>query len=242
MKEYNKICKKNDDLMKRVAKGEFNPTTTRVLHLTMNPVKQARKEYRLQVEGARSELITKLSEYNLIDEKGTGDTQLIQTTLIERLAMDTLLMIQILLNRLPSNINKTSITKNDSNSSSSSSSNSNSNSDITKLEIKLKRYQEVFTKLRSKYKEIVYLLTGWKINMDQVGNVTIEHMYATSENDRLAFKYDGTNEAMDLVNNAYSEKLAKTSDSFVVLSTTNSFPGFLATLTMDLLDQTTMGC
>ena len=177
VKEYNKLMKQKDALEVRVAKGEYNPATTRVLHLTMNPVKQARQEYREQVNIVRNELVNKLTALGMIDQEGS----VVTTSLVERQPMDNLEMMNILL-----------AVRQDGGNGGGGGGGGSSGEDkkVLALEKKLNRFQEVFKKLRQKYKDIVYLLTGWKINMDQVGNVHIGSVYAESEHDILHFKYN----------------------------------------------------
>ena len=210
VKEYNKLMKQKDALEVRVAKGEYNPATTRVLHLTMNPVKQARQEYREQVNVVRNELVNKLTALGMIDQEGS----VVTTSLVERQPMDNLEMMNILL-----------ALRQDGGSGGGGSGggggSSGEDKKVLALQKKLARFQEVFKKLRQKYKEIVYLLTGWKINMDQVGNVHVASVYAESEHDILHFKYAATTGSVELLSNTYSEKLnASDSDAIVVLTTT----------------------
>ena len=210
VKEYNKLMKQKDALEVRVAKGEYNPATTRVLHLTMNPVKQARQEYREQVNVVRNELVNKLTALGMIDQEGS----VVTTSLVERQPMDNLEMMNILL-----------ALRQDGGSGGSGGGggggSSGEDKKVLALQKKLARFQEVFKKLRQKYKEIVYLLTGWKINMDQVGNVHVASVYAESEHDILHFKYAATTGSVELLSNTYSEKLnASDSDAIVVLTTT----------------------
>jgi len=206
VKEYNKLMKQKDALEVRVAKGEYNPATTRVLHLTMNPVKQARQEYREQVNVVRNELVNKLTALGMIDQEGS----VVTTSLVERQPMDNLEMMNILL-----------ALRQDGGSGGGGGGSSGEDKKVLALQKKLARFQEVFKKLRQKYKEIVYLLTGWKINMDQVGNVHVASVYAESEHDILHFKYAATTGSVELLSNTYSEKLnASDSDAIVVLTTT----------------------
>ena len=138
----------------------------------------------------------------------------ITTSLVERQPMDNLEMMNILL-----------ALRQDGGSGGSGGGggggSSREDKKVLALQKKLARFQEVFKKLRQKYKEIVYLLTGWKINMDQVGNVHVASVYAESEHDILHFKYAATTGSVELLSNTYSEKLnASDSDAIVVLTTT----------------------
>ena len=116
------------------------------------------------------------------------ENSIITTTLVERQSVDTLTMLKMILARTG--------TGDSGGGGSSSSSSSSSNLDdaankIQGLEKKIVHYKDVFTKLRQKYKDVVYRLTGWKISMDLGGTVKIASMYATSEQDQLHFKIDG---------------------------------------------------
>jgi hypothetical protein len=109
------------------------------------------------------------------------ENSIITTSLIERQTMDTLTMLKMLLARggtgsVSGGLSYSSIDA----SKVVVATPVGEVSKIIGLEKKLVRYKDVFTKLRQKYKEVVYLLTGWKINMDAMGSVTIAHMYATS--------------------------------------------------------------
>ena len=163
------------------------------------------------------------------------ENSIITTTLVERQSVDTLTMLKMILARTGTG---------DGGGSSNSSSSSSSNLDdaankIKGLEKKIVHYKDVFTKLRQKYKDVVYQLTGWKISMDLGGTVKIASMYATSEQDQLHFKVEG--EDISLVQNSYSKKLeGGDTDALLVLRTTQSYPGCLATLTSELLEQTTL--
>ncbi len=211
-----------------------------VLHLTINPVKEAREKYKEQVENLRCHVLRTLTTLGIIDQEGS----IITTSFIERQPLNTLSMINVLLSMIQKSkeVGDDKIGKNinSKNSSSSSSSTAITESEES-IEKKFEHFKKIFQQLRTIYKDVVYLLTGWKISMDRVGNVYCASMYAISEHDKLQFKYNSEDGNLDLVSNTYSEKLENSdTDAMIVLQTTRSYPGFLSTLTSELLEKSTL--
>jgi len=113
-----------------------------------------------------------------------------------------------------------------------------------------KRLKESFKEQIGLFREGVYLLTGYKIEMLQTSGehserpqFKVRSMYAEREDDYLMFmwpklKTNETVEMLDLMNTEFAQSLSNT-DEFQYLSKFNSTPGLLASLTMKLIEQQT---
>ena len=118
--------------------------------------------------------------------------------------------------------------------------------DAQKLHTRLK---ENFQEQIWMFREAVYLITGFKIDMissepPEMPSFKVRFMYAGRENDYLMFKWPDvkrstTIKMLDLLSTEFANELAET-EEFQYVTKFNSIPGFLASLTMRLFEDSTI--
>ena len=107
------------------------------------------------------------------------------------------------------------------------------------------RLKEMFKERITCFREAVYLLTGYKIDLYSADAVSGGHprlrlrsMYAENPEDSLLFQWRGDN--LELIETPFAGKLDPR--FFSILSVSNSVPAFLSNVTLDLFEnQTFMG-
>jgi mitotic spindle assembly checkpoint protein MAD1 len=109
-------------------------------------------------------------------------------------------------------------------------------------EKRYRRLKEVFRKEMGKFREAVYLLTGFKVDMENCDNprLRLRSMYAARKDDRLDFQWKtkGEDRGLQLL---HSPTAAALSDEVeVYLKKFHSIPGFLSAATLKLLEATTL--
>jgi mitotic spindle assembly checkpoint protein MAD1 len=116
--------------------------------------------------------------------------------------------------------------------------------EVEKLKQKLisaeKRQQsiiEAFKKTSKDFREVCYILTGYRIDALKQNIYRLSHVYADSPNDNLLFEWAETDRGIKLLENDYSEKLTDLLQTY--LKQHDSFPAFLASLTLDLFHKQT---
>ncbi|KAG8182774.1 hypothetical protein JTE90_023408 [Oedothorax gibbosus] len=101
-----------------------------------------------------------------------------------------------------------------------------------------KKIQFILENARTKsteFREAVYRLTGYCIDVPTAETYKLSHVYADSSEDYLLFKINS--EGVQLIETEYSKHVSHRMD--VYLRQYDSFPAFLASLTMDLFNQQT---
>lgn len=93
-----------------------------------------------------------------------------------------------------------------------------------------------FRKTSREFREVVYLLTGYRVELLKDGNYRLLSMYAEREEDKLLFEIsrDGV---IQLLKNDYSDRLSDYITTY--LEQADSFPAFLASITLDLFKSST---
>jgi len=120
-----------------------------------------------------------------------------------------------------------------------------------------KRLKESFREKIGLFREGVYLITGYKIDMIADGTCRpqfkVRSMYAEREEDHLMFRWpidwngggsdgDEVVNSLDILGTDMAQTLAK-GDSFQYMTKFNSLPAFMASVCMTLFEtQTTVGC
>ncbi|KAJ8717193.1 hypothetical protein PYW08_005592 [Mythimna loreyi] len=102
--------------------------------------------------------------------------------------------------------------------------------------IKLKRLKEEFTSSAQEYRNVCYMLLGYKIDRTGHKNYRISNMYAESSEEYLSFTLD--DDGIEMVHTDYSSTLGELVE--LHLHQHRSIPLFLSALTMDLFTRTTM--
>lgn len=119
--------------------------------------------------------------------------------------------------------------------------NSSAEMDKLKKKVEIARLREenllkTFRKNSLQYREVCYLLTGWKIDALKDGLFRLSNMYAEHEEDYLLFQIQSDGE-IQLLENEYSNQLNDYIRTYLVNA--ESFPAFLASITLDLYKSTT---
>ncbi|XP_068620125.1 mitotic spindle assembly checkpoint protein MAD1 isoform X2 [Battus philenor] len=102
--------------------------------------------------------------------------------------------------------------------------------------IKLKRMKEEFTLSAQEYRDVVYMLLGYKIDRTGHKNYRISNMYAESAEEYLTFTL--CDDGIEMVHTDYSSSLGELVE--LHLHHHRSIPVFLSALTMDLFTRTTI--
>ena len=210
-------------------KGSYNPNTTRVLHMESNPLTDAmREKFQTEIESLKRRLeeaetaaaAFSPSASSSLDQQG-GDGKTTATTTPD-----------------PANKSRGSLD--------SSTSRDSSNVDAQKLHARLK---EQFRNQIALFRQGVYLITGFKIDMSQSQGggsesdsqiFTVRSIYGENEGDHLMFKWSPKKKSkLDMLNTDMAHLLMK-GPSGVYVKEHGSWPGFMASVTLQLLDQQTV--
>lgn len=108
---------------------------------------------------------------------------------------------------------------------------------IQSLESKNQHLKEVYKAASQEFRDVCYMLFGFRV--DRVGNANyrISSMYAETEEDYLNFRLNESG-VLDMLETEYSISLADMMRTHLV--THNSLPAFLSSLTLDLFNKTTV--
>ncbi|XP_022703544.1 mitotic spindle assembly checkpoint protein MAD1-like [Varroa jacobsoni] len=105
---------------------------------------------------------------------------------------------------------------------------------------KMEKILAAFKKTSREFRQAVYCLTGYRIDMKSSANgnaCVLRHMYAESADDLLEFEI-GANGFLHLLSNDYSLRLNSLTSDY--LEKMDSIPAFLAALTLQLFNSQTM--
>ncbi|XP_045452576.1 mitotic spindle assembly checkpoint protein MAD1-like [Melitaea cinxia] len=102
--------------------------------------------------------------------------------------------------------------------------------------IKLQRMKEEFTSSAQEYRDVCYMLLGYKIDRTGHKNYRISNMYAESSDEYLTFTL--CDDGIEMVHTDYSASLGELVE--LHLHHHRSIPVFLSALTMELFTRTTM--
>ncbi|CAH0764364.1 unnamed protein product [Diatraea saccharalis] len=103
-------------------------------------------------------------------------------------------------------------------------------------DVKLKRMKEEFTSSAQEYRDVCYMLLGYKIDRTGHKNYRISNMYAESADEYLTFTL--CDDGIEMVHTEYSASLDELVE--LHLHQHRSIPVFLSALTLDLFTRTTM--
>lgn len=114
----------------------------------------------------------------------------------------------------------------------------NMRAQVQSLEAKNQHIKEIYKSASNEFREVCYMLFGYRV--DRVGNTNyrISSMYAESEEEYLNFRLNESGTVLNMLETAYSESLADMVQS--QLGTHGSLPAFLGNLTLDLFNRTTV--
>ena len=216
-------------------KGSYNPDTTRVLHLESNPLTDSmREKFQKEIESLKRRLeeteTAAASSSSSSDKQGGDGTATMKTT--------------------PDPASKSRGSLDSATSGDSSNFDAQklhaTNVDAQKLHARLK---EQFRNQIALFRQGVYLITGFKIDMSQSQGggsesdcqiFTVRSIYGEDEGDHLVFKWSPKKKSkLDMLNTDMAHLLMK-GPSGVYVKEHGSWPGFMASVTLQLFDQQTV--
>lgn len=107
---------------------------------------------------------------------------------------------------------------------------------LDSLESKNQHLKEVFKKASQEFREVVYMLFGYRVDRVGSSNYRLSSMYAENEEEYLNFRLNESSQ-LDLLETNYSASLT---DLLRSLGSHHSLPLFLSSLTMDLFNRATV--
>ncbi|XP_059615553.1 mitotic spindle assembly checkpoint protein MAD1 [Phlebotomus argentipes] len=110
-------------------------------------------------------------------------------------------------------------------------------SQVASLEAKNQHLKEAYKVANQEFREVCYMLFGYRVDRTGSTNYRISSMYAENEDDFLSFRLKESG-ALDMLETEYSMSLREMMRTH--LGTHNSLPTFLSALTMDLFNRTTI--
>ncbi|KAI0217239.1 hypothetical protein LSAT2_030888 [Lamellibrachia satsuma] len=108
---------------------------------------------------------------------------------------------------------------------------------LTSAELKNKQLMEAFKKTSQKFREVCYLLLGYRIDLVSDNQYKLQNMYAESPNDVLLFQETETG-VMQILENTFSSSLSDKTTTY--LQGADSIPAFLSSVTLELFRRQTM--
>ncbi|KAK9800790.1 hypothetical protein WJX73_003823 [Symbiochloris irregularis] len=211
--EADSLASQVAELQERVGKGEYNPETTRVVHMIHNPETEAHAQAQAdKIAGLEAHNAALQQELQKLEEaSGTGrgeggnDAAVARSVAVLE-AQGALLQLK-----------------------------------VNDLEKRNKRLTEVFTKQVAAFREACFRLFGYRLDMNMqpgghVSIITLKPQHASRKSEELVFQQKGGAEgSLELVGNEYvSRKLAKEAETYI--HRFKSIPAFTANLTMELFN------
>lgn len=107
---------------------------------------------------------------------------------------------------------------------------------VVELKNREEKILSSFRKTSREFREVCYLLTGYRVDALKDNRYRLSHMYAEREEDQLFFEVsrDGN---VQLLENQYTERIPELISTY--LENGDSFPAFLASITLDLFKSNT---
>ncbi|XP_077293998.1 mitotic spindle assembly checkpoint protein MAD1-like [Arctopsyche grandis] len=206
----NEVLRSHNDKLEMQVERSFskgdqtNIPTTKILHLTQNPLTKAEEIVKNELEKAHLEI--QQLKYK-----------------IKKLEANELEMTQKLSETLQSH-------------GPSSEDVEQLKSQLESGKIKLQRMKEVYTTSFQEYRDVCYMLFGYKMDRTSVNNYRLSSIFADSPNQYLNFILSGG--GIEMVQTDYAGTISDLVDEH--LRHHKSFPVFLSELTLDLFKRTTM--
>eukprot|EP01134_Creolimax_fragrantissima_P001295 CFRG1295T1 len=97
--------------------------------------------------------------------------------------------------------------------------------------------KQMFSKNFDQFREVVFTLFGFKIDMDELHRYKLRSLYADSPDDYLLFKGSDGSGRVDLLETEYSNQMSGKIEAY--LGTCRSIPAFLSSITLDLFQNQT---
>ncbi|WRT64613.1 uncharacterized protein IL334_001546 [Kwoniella shivajii] len=203
-----------NDLMRRVASGEYNPNAERCIELKANPASKimaVRQQTLVDLKNENDELLERMKELDeIISSSSSTPKDGREAALVPRGSFDRLKK------------EKEDLERNH--------------------EKRLMRLKEIFTSKSKEFLEAVYSLLGWRIKFDESGSdIRLTSMYAPKGKSGLTLKFAsqeghfGTMQMTGMMARGLEE-----SRHFWIVER-QSVPGFLAQVTTEMFEKTTIG-
>lgn len=109
---------------------------------------------------------------------------------------------------------------------------------LASSEKKLTRLMEIFKQKIKQFREIVFLLLGYQIDLQSDGGIRLRSLYAFHEDDWIEFRRDEVSKGMKLMESPFLAQYPEELERFVRKG--NSIPAFLSHVTSSLWDKSTM--
>ncbi|WVQ79902.1 hypothetical protein IAT38_002002 [Cryptococcus sp. DSM 104549] len=205
-----------NDLMRRVASGEYNASNERCLELKANPaakVMGVRQQLLDDLKADNAKLLERMKELEGMvgsgASRGSGDVQDGENGKVPRTSYDRL---------------------------------KKEKDDMEEAHAKrLLRLKEIFGSKSKEFLEAVFSLLGWRIKFDETGNIRMTSMYAPKGKSGLTIKFTSSEGHFGTMNMSgmMSRGLEEVRQFWVVER--QSVPGFLAQVTTEMFEKTTIG-
>lgn len=108
---------------------------------------------------------------------------------------------------------------------------------IQSLENKQQHYKEIYRAASLEFREVIYLLFGYRVDRIGNNNYRISSVYAENEDEYLNFRLNDMGE-LDMLESDYSLTLVEMVSNY--LAEHHSMPAFLSSLTLDLFNRSTV--
>ncbi|XP_068760462.1 mitotic spindle assembly checkpoint protein MAD1-like [Montipora capricornis] len=189
--------------------GYYDPSKSKIVHLSMNPSSVARQQRGEEVEKLRkeNEMLRKRLQY-LEEAGGCGLEDLSPGG--SNLSPDN----------TPSVVKQVEDFK----------------AQLASAEMKNQRLKEVFKKKIQEFREACYALTGFKVDVTRDNQYRLQSMYAERSTDDLLFESSSKGDMMLLATD-FSSQLTDQIDTY--LNRFNSIPAFLSSITLELFNRQT---
>lgn len=105
------------------------------------------------------------------------------------------------------------------------------------MENKQQHYKEIYRAASLEFREVIYLLFGYRVDRVGNSNYRISSAYADNQNEYLNFRLNELGE-LDMLETQYSATLADMVNT--ILAEHHSMPLFLSSLTLDLFNRQAM--
>jgi len=229
--EITKLTQELGSYEIRLGKGDYNPATTKILHMTHNPTSLARQK-NSELELLREEnstLRNKLFEIKCQLKDGTAagmevdpneeeqDEAVKQESDLSRPSAAVALRIKVL--QEENELLKQQAKDN---------------------EVANKRLMGIFKEKTREFRETVYQLFGWRVDYTEQRSLkwyTLKSMYAEKDSDELVFQKKPKSDALELMANDFSCTLDVEVQAF--LTRCHSIPAFISNITLSLFDKQT---
>lgn len=210
----------------KLARGEYNPRNTKVLHLAFNPEKIARKENKQakikELENENQRLMNQIIFLKKHVQKGGKGKLPLASRPVLADKENRKILISHDDNTPTDDITKDKIRQ--------------LQAEMNQEKLKMDRLKTVWHQKVTEFREACYELTGYKIDMMQNKHFMLRSMYAERESDHLLFcrNKQGMLQVLET-------EFCKTLDpsTLEILSKNNSLPAFISKITIDLFSQMT---